>query len=150
MSEIKYTKPLGSIFLPLGIQKSRQHKLTSPNSLPIVSVSRPGKWGNPFKLEGDNIYVDISEGQPIKDKWKFLCKGDIDLVMNLYRIVVTGKIKDLKIEFKMSMFKYLSYWTDYFSKMTVTELKNKNLACWCKPGNKCHREILIELANKSE
>ena len=28
------------------------------------------------------------------------------------------------------------------------ELKGKNLACWCKFGEPCHADVLLELANK--
>lgn len=30
---------------------------------------------------------------------------------------------------------------------SLDELKNKILGCWCSP-NECHRDVLIELANK--
>jgi len=29
----------------------------------------------------------------------------------------------------------------------LAELRGKNLACWCKPGDPCHADVLIELAN---
>lgn len=29
----------------------------------------------------------------------------------------------------------------------VRELRGKNLACWCKPGEPCHADVLLELAN---
>lgn len=28
-----------------------------------------------------------------------------------------------------------------------SDLRGKNLACWCKPGDSCHADILLELAN---
>ena len=28
------------------------------------------------------------------------------------------------------------------------DLRGKNLACWCKPGEPCHADVLLELANK--
>ena len=28
------------------------------------------------------------------------------------------------------------------------ELKGKNLACWCKPGDPCHADVLLWLANE--
>lgn len=28
------------------------------------------------------------------------------------------------------------------------ELRGKNLACWCRPGEACHADVLLELANK--
>ncbi len=27
------------------------------------------------------------------------------------------------------------------------ELRGKNLACWCKAGQSCHGDILLEIAN---
>lgn len=28
------------------------------------------------------------------------------------------------------------------------DLRGKNLACWCKPGEPCHADVLLEIANK--
>lgn len=28
------------------------------------------------------------------------------------------------------------------------ELRGKNLACWCKAGEPCHADVLLEIANK--
>ena len=28
------------------------------------------------------------------------------------------------------------------------ELAGKNLACWCKPGEPCHGDVLLEIANE--
>lgn len=30
----------------------------------------------------------------------------------------------------------------------LDELRGKNLACWCKPGEPCHAAVLLEMANK--
>ncbi|TIO63051.1 MAG: DUF4326 domain-containing protein [Mesorhizobium sp.] len=27
------------------------------------------------------------------------------------------------------------------------ELRGKNLACWCKPGEPCHADVLLKIAN---
>jgi hypothetical protein len=29
----------------------------------------------------------------------------------------------------------------------LPELRGKNLACWCKPGEPCHADVLLEIAN---
>ena len=29
----------------------------------------------------------------------------------------------------------------------IPELRGKNLACWCKPGQPCHADVLLEIAN---
>lgn len=28
------------------------------------------------------------------------------------------------------------------------ELRGRDLACWCKPGDACHADVLLELANR--
>jgi hypothetical protein len=30
----------------------------------------------------------------------------------------------------------------------LPELRGKNLACWCKPGEPCHADVLLEIANR--
>lgn len=30
----------------------------------------------------------------------------------------------------------------------LPELRGKNLACWCKPGEPCHADVLLEVANR--
>jgi hypothetical protein len=30
------------------------------------------------------------------------------------------------------------------------ELRGKNLACWCKPGEPCHADVLLEIANSED
>lgn len=32
--------------------------------------------------------------------------------------------------------------------LDLSELRGKNLACWCKPGEPCHADVLLEMANK--
>ena len=35
-----------------------------------------------------------------------------------------------------------------YSKADIrTQLRGKNLACWCKPGDPCHADVLLEMAN---
>jgi hypothetical protein len=36
---------------------------------------------------------------------------------------------------------------DVAPNLPITELRGKNLACWCKPGEPCHADVLLELAN---
>lgn len=33
---------------------------------------------------------------------------------------------------------------------TMEPLRGKNLACWCKPGDPCHADVLLEFANRPE
>ena len=81
--------------------------MVNPNGLPIVYVSRPSKWGNPYRIGVD---------------------GNRDQVLKKYReysAATPSLVEDAK-----------------------KELRGKNLACWCKPSEDCHADILLEIANK--
>lgn len=30
----------------------------------------------------------------------------------------------------------------------IAQLRGKDLACWCKPGEPCHADVLLEFANR--
>ena len=92
---------------PERLQRSRQHKMVSPNGLPIVYVGRPTKWGNPY-----HIGVDGNRDQVLKKYREYLETSP-------------GLVNEAKIE-----------------------LRGKNLACWCKPTEDCHADILLEIANE--
>jgi len=38
--------------------------------------------------------------------------------------------------------------TAFVDVFRLVELRGKDLACWCKPGNPCHADVLLELANR--
>lgn len=41
------------------------------------------------------------------------------------------------------------YWrTRRTAESTLTDLRGKNLACWCKLDAPCHADVLLELANR--
>lgn len=78
-----------------------------------VSVTRPGKWGNPWKV-----------GDPCVAGHVMDASGAVDHFRRLGRIALTR--------------------TD------IEELRGKNLACWCKPSEPCHADVLLEWANGGE
>jgi len=89
-----------------------------------VKVARPSKWGNPYRVvseEGFPLIVDQDHNYVDAQ-----C-GDWDeaqrAVVQLFRERCIDGMK-------------------------LSELRGKNLACWCKPGDTCHADILLELANK--
>ncbi len=83
-----------------------------------VYVGRGSRWGNRYKT-GDK-----------------LPNGEIltrERVIELYRKGVN--------EVAINGSEYLRKYFD------LSELRGKNLCCWCKPDELCHADILLELAN---
>lgn len=122
-------KVISSEFKPKRIQRKRVKGWRMPEN--TVSVTRPGKWGNPFKV-GD--YVKLGNGgdgmaySRCTEK-KYAGSGYVHLQDLGYMLYI-----------------YREYLLLYPPK-DINELKGKNLACFCKEGEPCHADILLELAN---
>jgi uncharacterized protein DUF4326 len=111
---------LTSAASPARVQLSRAKGWRMPPN--TVRVSRPGKWGNPFRIG------DI--------KW-FVNDADPDDRVVIY---VNSNAE------AVAAFRWLAAQEKYRTQV-VAELRGKNLACWCKPGEPCHADVLLEIAN---
>lgn len=100
-----------------------------------VKVARPCFWGNPFFVS----------------RWR-----DAETCVALFRNAMHGiwnpaasaHLPDAWCGYKEHqqwLFKMGNHPLDM-----VLELRGKNLACWCKPSEPCHADVLLELANKDE
>jgi len=133
---------------PKRIQRKRTKgfnlQKANPNGLPVIYVGRGSKWGNPFKLDGDGIFVNASYRRTILSKWVCVggrydayCKKQD--VVNLFRLVIEQDEHDNPD---------IQHWINYFKYKSLSELRGKNLACWCSLSEPCHADILLKLANK--
>ena len=107
---------------PKRIQLSRRRGYKKP--VGAIVVSRPSKWGNPFK---------VGQADP------FLTTNTMTLgrVVAVYRLYLLGG--------------YLG--PGRTEANAYRELRGKDLACWCpppKPGDAdlCHAAVLLEIANR--
>jgi len=96
------------------------------NGLPAKMVTRPGRWGNLFQIKAVAAQFGL-------DRAAARAKA-----VALHRDWMTGRpvaagsdpgvpppaIHEL-----------------------ILKLGGHNLCCWCKPGEPCHADLLIELAN---
>jgi len=98
---------------PKRIQLSRRKGFRLPPN--TVVVSRPSKWGNPFK-----VMLERSKGEAAEAFKAWLAIEG-----------VTAEIPERK---------------EWMLKNLHT-LRGKDLACWCKPDEPCHADVLLELAN---
>lgn len=124
---------------PQRIQLSRKKGWRMPPN--TVKVDRSTKWGNPFCLKGsflDNL-TDLSLDGCIK-------------IQYMWRSYVESNKNDKQEIVKSSLEFYESMLHCNLLKISIEnvkrELKGKNLACWCKPGEPCHADILLKIANE--
>lgn len=114
--------------MPKRIQLSRKKGWRMPPN--TVKVTRPGVFGNPF------TFAQLEEaGMSQGDKAK-----DAAFLVESFRDWLVGRSE---------------YWSGpecdaarAAIKSRLAELRGKDLACWCKPGDPCHADVLLTLANK--
>lgn len=104
--------------MPERVQLSRQRGWRMPPN--TVKVDRSTRWGNPFKV-GDA--VQSSTAMPVA-----ICFSQREAV-EAFRGFCGHNIGRKFVD------------------SVKQELRGKNLACWCKPGEPCHADVLLELAN---
>lgn len=119
--------PQEQVTKPIRIQRSRQQKQVSPNGLPIVYIGRPTKWGNPYKVVGE-------EGH-----WFVMDEND--------EPVLTFNEKPQALNCCIELYREQISHMHNVGTLNIFELKGKNLSCWCKIGEPCHADVLLELAN---
>ncbi len=86
---------------------------------PGVYVGRPTKWGNPYKAGGTFEHMTGGKSWPVHDHRH---------AVELYKQLL-DRTPNLVTEIR-------------------DELKGTDLACWCPPGQPCHADLLLKLANE--
>lgn len=122
---------------PHGVQLSRAAGWRMPPN--TISVARPTLWGNPH-------YVS---------KWR-----DAKTCVALFEDTVRGvwdpkKTDHLPPAWQQGSYREREDWLARWRKRAgalpierIEELRGKNLACWCRIGDPCHRDVLLRLANR--
>lgn len=118
---------------PVRIQLSRKRGFNlmrhsiERNGLAAVNVARPGKWGNPY-------YPGCGIGYGgFDDQMRMVMPEPTPtVVVKWFRF----RCEDMR---KNQPKDFAAY---------IAPLKGCNLACWCKPGDPCHADVLLDLANR--
>jgi len=135
---------------PVRLQRSRAKgsRLVSPNGLPVVCVTRPGVFGNPFGRDVDggrsgSIAVEMFHAWLTWEPESF--RG----CTMPYEPTITDWVRFCEERCCTLLYEP----TDERRQMILArlhELRWKNLACWCGLDKPCHADVLLELANKPE
>lgn len=108
---------------PRRFQLSRVKGSRKPEG--AIAVSRPSKWGNPWKAEVvDGVgwcCTDTRNGLIVQAS----DRADAhDLACAHYRTWIASRAAEVR-----------------------AELRGKDLACWCPHDVRCHADVLLEIAN---
>jgi ribosomal protein L34 len=125
---------------PIRIQRKRTKgfnlQAQSPDGRPVVSVCRPGKWGNEFRIIHDLVgyYIVNSKGVQYGAGWSSSKQATTERAVELFQ----SFLKDIIAE----------------RGLDLEELRGKHLACFCPLVDElgfrspCHADVLLANANK--
>ncbi len=105
------------------------------NGLPAIVVSRPRRLGNPFRWR--EAMQEWGCNAVLAKRWAADAYFELAMLALSDRpnketaILDCEAIADAKAAIRAEL----------------PQLAGKNLACWCKPGEPCHADVLLELAN---
>lgn len=95
-----------------------------------AKVDRSTKFGNPFP-------IDCYGREKAVDKFRRFITGN----MSTFEMSTSSR-QDWASSHDISLVQVRRQILD-----RLPELRGKNLACWCRPGEPCHADVLLELAN---
>lgn len=103
---------------PMRVQLSRLKGWRMPPN--TVSVARPTKWGNPFRV---GMWRGYEAASAVRDYRKWIARDH--------------SVRSLENAFG---------WPPIPEE--IATLRGKNLACWCRLDQPCHADVLLDLANR--
>ncbi|SIJ20441.1 Uncharacterised protein [Mycobacteroides abscessus subsp. massiliense] len=124
--------------MPRRIQLRRSAGWRKPEG--AISVARPGRWGNPFKVVCAGTEPDLLGARRVR-VWTVEGPGTFfqgtgthewaaAYAVRLYRRWLLGSMKRVED--------------------LVPLLRGHDLCCWCRLDAPCHADVLLELANQKE
>lgn len=122
--------------MPERIQLSRKKGWRKPEN--TVVVSRPSKWGNPYRVVPEKI--DGEQRFIVWGRWA-------DHNFGVFRTARRARAEAVDL-FELNTGPRGVYEYDRETlALLQTELAGKNLGCWCPLNHPCHADVLLELAN---
>lgn len=88
-----------------------------------VSVARPGPFGNPFSVIPTQKPGTFTGGG-------YIAVPTLEDAIDCYRLWLIENPDGQKI-----------------AERAKAELRGKHLGCWCKEGEPCHADVLLQVAN---
>lgn len=121
--------------MAIRIQRKRTKGWRMPEG--AVSVTRPGEYGNPFKVGS------------------YYMRGDHSGKTGAFGMLYTCTTKEFAddrytlIETPEQAVEWFRWYVTAYPPSWMSELRGKDLACWCPLDQPCHADVLLELANST-
>lgn len=125
--------------------KRIQRKRTKGWQMPegAVYVGRPSKWGNPFSIVQQTPWPRWAGAAP----WQVVGPDGESHYPEDDRKPIVGRAEaDWARRVKAAQLA-VDLFTEHAKIPNPAQLAGHDLVCWCPPGQPCHADVLLELAN---
>ena len=127
--------------MPVRIQRKRTKGWRMPGG--AINVTRPGPWGNPFIVSKCSA-ADCRAGA---GHWHCF---DMDAqLLGREQILVPFETKIDAAHMAVALFRDKKL-TPHRQDRARSDLRGRDLACWCPLSSACHADVLAELADSVE
>ena len=116
--------------MPQRIQLRRTKGWRKPEG--AVVVSRPSRWGNPFKVS------------PLMGGWAVDASDRHHGVYESERAARQAAVDLFRLDLLWDFSRFADFREDY-----TRRLRGHDLACWCPLDQPCHGDVLLEIANSA-
>lgn len=110
------------------IQRRRTRGWEMPEG--VVVIGRGTPWGNPYKV----VKATCLGGSEKVEWW-------VEDASRTWRFPTKPEAQAAAVKL------FAETATERFKAKVKLALRGKTLACWCKPGDPCHADVLLEWAN---
>ena len=116
---------------PKRIQRRRTKGWRMPDG--AVYVGRPSKWGNPFRpvQRPSGLWIPTDDNGVTYEGPFYRYSAALGACVRLF----------VEVEVDLGLLA---------DRADVTELRGKDLCCWCPLDSPCHADVLLALANGEE
>ena len=123
--------------MPQRLQRKRTKGWRMPEG--AVYVGRPTKWGNPYGGWYLRFHFGVEMAIALYD---YMARGmwNPTLLHGHSDICVNQAYLDNQ--------KWIGRLGGHPKELIASELRGKDLACWCPLDQPCHADVLLELANR--
>lgn len=119
---------------PVRIRRSRARGWRMPEN--ATYVGRPSRWGNPWYAVGTEVRMQGVTAELVWSR-RFTPEDARALTVTTFRRWLDGDYPGA------ILLRARGAWISEH----VGDLAGRDLACWCRPDEPCHADVLLEWAN---
>ncbi|CAM5249745.1 hypothetical protein SGLAM104S_01596 [Streptomyces glaucescens] len=119
------------------------------NPLGVVYVGRGSKWGNDYVLHKTQVRIPGTDGSEWQQEGRLgKTSGQRHAFVHSDGSITWHQVEDATPEQVVELYRRWIAERPELIAAARRELAGRDLMCWCPPGQPCHADVLLEIANQ--